>query len=370
MSVKISYKVVLLFVTVCVGVLLVEFLVHAFVPVTYNDNMYNPDFHHTFIPQIKRVKHYPMYSTLLRTNSKGFRGPGWSYEKSQGSKRILVLGDSVTANVAAADELMYTTILQNELNKNRTQQWEVINRGIEGWGTDNEYLYLIKEGYKYQPDVVVLEFTVGNDFLDVFLKNISVLQNNELVFQEGFEPLPFVARVKLFLNQYSGLYNLIVDFYHEYLKDQRFEPQQFMTEGYTPEFYESVHETFALIKKMKEFVHAHNSSLFVIIYSDPRQVSKEQYDFWNELHKNYLPQDQLMKPNELLREFFDKEDIPYLETSSFINTVDDYPAPIDGHLSISGSKKVGEALANALQEEFIKDEERKEIFVITGAEGT
>jgi len=363
MNKEISKRLLLFCVTISVGVLFLEFFVRAFVPITYNDNMYHPDFHHTFMHNIKRTKYYPFYETLLITNSKGFRGPDFPYEKSPETKRILVLGDSVTANVAAPDEAMYTTILQKRLRENSRQNWEVINRGIEGWGTDNEYSYLVKEGYKYQPDIVILEFTVGNDFLDVFLKNISMLQNNTLVFQERFEPLPRGARAKLFLNQHSGVYNLLVDFYHAYIKDQRFEPQQFMTEGYTSEFYESVNETIAIIKLMKEFVHAQNSLFFVIIYSDPRQVSEEQYDFWNRLHKNYLPRDQLMRPNELLREFFDKEGISYLETTSFINTLEDYPAPIDGHLSISGSKKVGDALAQALQEKF-----KQELFVHTRQE--
>ena len=341
-------KILLFFSAVSIGIIFLESVIHLLIPITYNDNTYNPDFHHTFIPNMKRTKYYPTYTSVLKTNSKGFRGPEWDYEKQPNTTRILVLGDSVTANVAAPDQAMYTSILQKKLNENSTVHWEVINRGIEGWGTDNEYLYLAKEGYKYQPDIIILEFTVGNDFLDVFLKNISTLQNNTLVFQEQFDPLPLITHTKLFLNQYSGLYNVIADFYHEYLKDQRFEPQQFMTEGYTPAFYESVSKTTAIITLMKEFAHTHNSSLFVIIYSDPRQVSKEQYHFWNNLHKNYLPQDQLMKPNELLRTYLEQENIPSLETTSFINKLEDYPAPIDGHLSISGSKKLGEALAKTI----------------------
>ncbi|MEO1994439.1 MAG: hypothetical protein ABGZ17_04110, partial [Planctomycetaceae bacterium] len=41
--------------------------------------------------------------------------------------------------------------------------WQVINTGVSGWGTDQELLFLEHEGFKYQPDIVVLTFFIGND---------------------------------------------------------------------------------------------------------------------------------------------------------------------------------------------------------------
>ncbi len=46
---------------------------------------------------------------------------------------------------------------------------EVLNTGVSGWGTDQQYLYFKSEGHLYQPDVVVLAFYVLNDFLEIMV---------------------------------------------------------------------------------------------------------------------------------------------------------------------------------------------------------
>src|SRR5215203_5982701 len=40
-------------------------------------------------------------------------------------------------------------------------EFEIINAGADGWSTVNEYVWLITEGYQYEPDLVVLAYYVG-----------------------------------------------------------------------------------------------------------------------------------------------------------------------------------------------------------------
>jgi len=40
---------------------------------------------------------------------------------------------------------------------------EVLNAGVGGWGTDQEAIFYLAEGFRYQPDVVLLAFFVRND---------------------------------------------------------------------------------------------------------------------------------------------------------------------------------------------------------------
>ncbi|MGB0579989.1 MAG: SGNH/GDSL hydrolase family protein [Limisphaerales bacterium] len=98
----------------------------------------------------------------LSINSKGLRDREYPYEKPAGVKRILVLGDSFAWGYGVGDEHIFTEVLEEKLAGGE-QKWDVINAGVSGYGTDQEYLFLKNEGLKYQPDVVLLAFYLRND---------------------------------------------------------------------------------------------------------------------------------------------------------------------------------------------------------------
>jgi hypothetical protein len=98
----------------------------------------------------------------LRINARGLRDRDHPYAKPSGTQRILVLGDSYTWGFDVADSEVFSEILEENLRAG--QPVEVINTGVSGWGTDQEYLFFMDEGVKYDPDLVVLAFYVLNDF--------------------------------------------------------------------------------------------------------------------------------------------------------------------------------------------------------------
>lgn len=98
----------------------------------------------------------------LTINSKGLRDREYPYEKPEGTKRILVLGDSFTWGYGVADNEVFTELLEADL-QGRQPEFEVLNTGVLGWGTDQEYLYLVHEGLKYSPDYVILALYSVND---------------------------------------------------------------------------------------------------------------------------------------------------------------------------------------------------------------
>ncbi len=102
----------------------------------------------------------------LTINEKGLRDRDYPYEKPPGTKRILVLGDSFVWGYGVADDEIFTERLEQMLEEspiNAGEKIEVINTGVSGWGTDQEYLFLQQEGFKYSPDIVILAFYIGND---------------------------------------------------------------------------------------------------------------------------------------------------------------------------------------------------------------
>lgn len=339
-------RLTLLACSIVIFIIFSETVLHFLGSIYYNDISYHPDFQYTFIKNLNRTKPFTTHTSELITDSRGFRSKEIAYDKPNmlpNIKRVLVLGDSVTANVAVPTEYMFTTVLEKNLNT-QSREWEVINRGIEGWGTDNEYLYLLKEGYKYSPDTVIIEFTVGNDFFDVYNKNITFLRNGNLTVNPEFEPPSQFQKVRLFLNQYSALYNLVADFYKSH-KNPKGEWQGFISEGYTDRFFSAFNETVMLLEAMNAFAHERQMDLIVVIYADPRQMNKEYYTWWNNRNKNYIPFEELDKPIAILKTHFQQHNITFVDTSTSINQLSDYAAIDDGHMSIIGSKKMADAIA-------------------------
>lgn len=95
---------------------------------------------------------------LFRTNSHGLRGPERGYAPPGGVTRVLLLGDSFAEAATVAEESSLRAILERELDAAGCGRHEVINGGTSGYSTDQEYLFLEKEGWHYRPQAVVLLF--------------------------------------------------------------------------------------------------------------------------------------------------------------------------------------------------------------------
>lgn len=96
----------------------------------------------------------------VRQNQYGDRGPTYPLAKDANRYRILVLGDSFVEGVQVGEDDLFTALLE------RTDpQLEVLNAGVAGYGTVQEYLYLETAGLKHNPDLVLL-MIFDNDLSD------------------------------------------------------------------------------------------------------------------------------------------------------------------------------------------------------------
>ena len=105
-------------------------------------------------------------SREIDVNSHGRRDRERSFDKPDGTCRIVVLGDSLMEGLQVAGQNTFSSVLETALRTDPSvapAHVEVLNTGVSGYGTDNELLYFRNEGYRYAPDLVILGFTIGND---------------------------------------------------------------------------------------------------------------------------------------------------------------------------------------------------------------
>jgi hypothetical protein len=105
------------------------------------------------------------YSDKMKTNSSGFRDREFSVVKDNNTKRILVLGDSITSAININNhENIFTSKFNDILNVNsKSFKYEVFNMGVDGYNTIQEAENLKQNGVKYNPDIVVVAYCLNDD---------------------------------------------------------------------------------------------------------------------------------------------------------------------------------------------------------------
>jgi hypothetical protein len=98
----------------------------------------------------------------VRINALGLRGREVARAKPPGVTRVLAFGDSFVFGVGVSEEHLLTSHLERLLGAGGARV-EVINMGVSGYSTDQEYLLFEDVGAGLGPDLVLL-FGVDNDF--------------------------------------------------------------------------------------------------------------------------------------------------------------------------------------------------------------
>jgi hypothetical protein len=107
--------------------------------------------------------------SFVQINSTGQRDREHSLSKPQDVYRIAVLGDAFSEGMQVALEETYWAMLPEQLASCGFQpgkRVEVLNFGVRGYGTAQAYLMLKTTAVRYRPDLVLLQFSNGNDVRD------------------------------------------------------------------------------------------------------------------------------------------------------------------------------------------------------------
>ncbi len=145
-------------------------------------------------------------ASFVQVNKDGLRDREHTKTKPPNTLRVAVLGDSFTEAIHVPIEQTFWSKLERKLGncdavKGR-KKVEVINFGVQGYGTAQQLMMLRKKVWDYSPDIVVLAFFIGNDVInnspqleyDHYRPFFVYDASRKLVPDMSFRNLPPIAR--------------------------------------------------------------------------------------------------------------------------------------------------------------------------------
>ncbi len=330
------------------------------------------------------------FRTWVQFNYRSLRDIDHDYEKLPGTLRIMFLGDSFTAGWQVPLDQTYVSRLRSSLNQlpGRTSEYDLINAGLHGWGTDQQYLFYREEGYRYGSDLVVLQIYAGNDVVDngigvlglpidrfrpYFLLDAS--GTLELVPYAGPLPEPYVpeglvSQLRWYLNENSFTYRFLSDNLQSQL-DRLARPQTASQSPslpnempvdyglFAPEYdarWQTAWEiTRQLIRALRKEIEAQGAQMVVLLVPARQE---DNPDSWTAIAERYdLPPNwDPARPTDLFIDLLEAERIPYLDvrvSRTSYSEVTGHPLsfPIDGHWNAEGHCVAAIAIQNWLSSE-------------------
>ena len=228
-------------------------------------------------------------SGMVHQNQYGLRGPDdVQLNKLPGKKRILVFGDSYVWGFGADQTSIFSAPEVHGTNE------EIVNFGVSGYGTDQEYLFYQLRGAKFAADEVVVALTPYNDIANnlaskqyAYLKPYFTLEGGQLVLHNDHVTNTRPRKIMSGLSRHSRVWNLMSesirsarDLLRIRLRPNTAEARyaKFGPETVTDSDREGVDLTVAILKKFQEAATAQNANFYVVFIPYMPHVEKHLPD--------------------------------------------------------------------------------------------
>ncbi|MGB3535110.1 MAG: SGNH/GDSL hydrolase family protein [Microcoleaceae cyanobacterium] len=290
----------------------------------------------------------------IEINSEGLRDRNYTKVKPENTFRIAILGDSFTLAAQVPIEQTYTSILEKKLTSCKAfagQNIEVINFGVDGYGTAQELLTLRQQVWDYQPDMVILAFFMGNDVIDNskalesnYYRPFFVYKNGELVPDYSFRNLGLEYSNRYFITVADKFPGWLVNRSRilQVAKKAEFELKKRNAvhhfNALTAEAFQKPKDqrwqeawqiTDDLIIMMNQEVKEKNSNFLLVAIADPIQVHPDIVE--RETYKAALNVEDFDYPDKRLQTLSEKHDFPILSlTKPFLNYGTENPDCLHG----------------------------------------
>ncbi len=300
-----------------------------------------------------------------------------SYEKPAGQRRIVLIGDSFIYGLNLDD----SETIASQLKKLLPADWEVINLGVPGFGTDQSLLLLMQEVSEYNPDIVIYGL-YQNDFSN----NIALYQHEtykpmfqlndkgELVLTNypvtRFEKKPWKPEYTgfdKFMRKHSHLWTLYQekkgaikalfskpekkDYFNSYFDSEVYS----LEKNYRQNMQYAMILTLNLIKQMQIESTNRNVKFMLLNFPSRLQVNPADQKLLSEGYHNVdMDYFELDKENTIMGQFAKKQNMTYID---FLPTAQQDWTKLyfrnDGHFSANGAKMIAEEIYNKMKEEWV-----------------
>lgn len=321
---------------------------------------------------------YPGHSgsISIHFNSKGLRDVEHPYKKRSDVYRILVLGDSYTEGVDVELTDTFSKRLEILLNA-RGLFCEVINAGVGGYGTDQELIFLTREGWKYDPDLVIVAFTIDNDVHDNVAKGYCKENSTGLVCAQKTDGMRrrMLIRFKAFAQRHFQSYFFVREKTSRLyalrsilskLEITEFHNTDDMTGGLPVQFHTLLRQpskatirgwqlTTAILRRMNSEAQQHGASFLMVTIPSRLQVEEDILQHALEAARLDISDLDLGQPNRILLEFGTAHNVPVIDLLPVFRAatmegirLSGGPATEDGHWNKAGHALAAEIICQQL----------------------
>lgn len=349
----------------------------------------DPELGYVMVPGFQRRIRTPEFECDVRTNSLGMhdREPG---PRSPGRFRVVGLGDSFVFGVhSGALERCFLkrleSILDGELGAHpivdaRGRTWsgiELLNAGVDGYGTRQEVGLLERLGPEVQPDAVLLAFYLGNDFTDnsgrtrmTVVDGYQILEASAQGYRERYSRADY--RFRVWLHAHSELYLLLKRRlvhparrvrerraaeaapapsskpFDYFVYDSGF--AECLREPATPQLERSMQATRDALLQLRQWCDSHQARAVVVAIPSELQVSREARTRW--LARFGLDPTTLdfSLPNRRLAALVEEVGLPLVDLTPALSELGNAGASLylrlDDHWNAAGHEAAASALAS------------------------
>ncbi len=314
-------------------------------------------------------------------NKHGIRNRELKEHPSDQRQRIVILGDSFCFGKLVPQEHLFSTRLEKELNRKFPNRYEVINTGVEGYGTAQEFLFMQQLARQKIIGDIYLLMIFSNDILGNMRLTNQASPNNLTVrpTQPGFEltqagqielrhlpqkifleslqketRLKFLNVLKTKLESFIQTKSGLIKFLNRLNLDVKFPRMPGLIDGwYRQEILErGIPLMQGIIKAILKEAHYRQAKLYIGYIPSALMVYPDTY---GPLLKKTFPQNRhvaawlkdIAKPSRMIRNISAELNIPLLDLYPVMAQNNDKSLfiPREGHLNKNGHRLVAQSLA-------------------------